>query len=132
MKRFLKLSRQGEGGFTLIEIMVVVALLGILTAVVIPNVLNLRNEGEEEAKQTEWHNIQTAVYAIMLKARSSKLDAGTYPMTVQTEADCHGVKATDTTTNPDVTYYLDDHLINGEFPLQQAYDIALDGSVTIH
>ena len=125
------MSSQGERGFTLIEIMIVVALLGILTAVVIPNVLNLMNEGEEEAKQTEWHNVQTAVYAIMLKAHSSQLDAGTYPMTVQTKTECHDVKATDTTTNPDVTYYLDDHLISGEYPLKQAYDIALDGGVTV-
>ena len=125
------MSRQGERGFTLIEILVVVAILGILTAVVIPNILNLRSEGKEEAQRTEWHNVQTAVYAMIIKAHSSQLDAGTYPMTVQTEADCHGVKATDTTTNPDVTYYLDDHLISGEFPLQQAYDVTLDGEVTV-
>jgi len=131
LERLLKLSRQGERGFTLIEILVVVALLGILTAVVIPNVLNLMNEGEEEAKQTEWHNIQTAVLAMMVQSDVSQLDGASAYDEIQTLVQVQGVTATDTVQDPDVVYSLDEYLMGGEYPLKQAYDIALDGGVTV-
>ena len=52
-----------EKGFTLIEILVVVAILGIIAAVVILNVFGFVGKGECEAYCTEKHNIQTAAAA---------------------------------------------------------------------
>ena len=135
LRRFIRLSRlprRGERGFTLIEILVVVAILGLLVAIVIPNILGLRNEGMEEAKQTEYHSVQIAVLSIIIKAHAPQLDSDAYPMTVQTVEQCHGVQATDTTIDPNVTFYLDEHLISGKFPLLQAYKITYDGKVTIY
>ena len=45
----------------MIEILVVVGILGILSAVIIPNIMGLMKEGEEEAKGIEHHNIQREV-----------------------------------------------------------------------
>jgi len=59
-------SRVSERGFTLIELLIVVAILGVLAAVVILNVGRFIGAGEEEAKDTEFSNIQAAVYAMMV------------------------------------------------------------------
>ncbi len=61
----MRLPSRGEKGFTLIELLIVVAILGVLAAVVIPNVGRFIGRGEEEAGETEFSNVQTAVIAMM-------------------------------------------------------------------
>jgi len=51
----------------------VVAILGVLAAIVIPNVGQFIGRGEEEAAETEFANIQSAVVAMMVDNQLSKL-----------------------------------------------------------
>ena len=70
----MKIPKRGERGFTLIELLIVVAILGVLAAVVIPNVGRFIGRGEEEAKDTEFANIQAAVTAMMVDNAISSLN----------------------------------------------------------
>ena len=53
-----------------------VAILGVLAAVVIPNVGRFIGRGETEAADTEFSNIQTAVIAMMTDNQLSSLPTG--------------------------------------------------------
>lgn len=62
----IRIPERRQKGFTLIELLIVVAILGVLAAVVIPNVGRFIGRGEQEAKDTEFANIQSAVHAMMV------------------------------------------------------------------
>ena len=61
---FNKLNHK-QKGFSLLELLVVIALLGILAAVAIPNVLRYIGESERTAALEEQHNILIAVSAAL-------------------------------------------------------------------
>jgi len=122
----LKLLSRGEKGFTLLEMLVVVAILGVLAAIIIPNVGHFIGKGEEEARQTEHHNLQTAVLALMTDAEVPFLDDNYTGVQEKTE-----VEAVTAGTAPN-NHSLDEYLIGGQWPLLQSYDISKIGSVSVH
>jgi prepilin-type N-terminal cleavage/methylation domain-containing protein len=58
-----KLSRNNQKGFTFIELMIVIAYIGILAAIAIPNYLAYRTKGQDSASIASAKNFWNAAMA---------------------------------------------------------------------
>jgi type IV pilus assembly protein PilA len=74
IKRLIKNLNHGNQGFTLIEMLVVLAIFGVLASIVVLNVGKFIGSGKSEAYQTELHNIQTSLLVMLAESTTGLLD----------------------------------------------------------
>jgi general secretion pathway protein G len=71
-----RLRRAVQAGFTLIELMVVLVIIGVLAALIVPNVLDRAEDARATAARTDVNNLMQAL-------KLYKLDNQRYPTTEQ-------------------------------------------------
>jgi general secretion pathway protein G len=76
MEKNMKKMKHNEKGFTLIELMVVIVILGILAGLIVPRIMGRPDEARRAKARIQLESLETAL-------KLYKLDNGTYPSTEQ-------------------------------------------------
>jgi len=67
-----KKNKRNEAGFTLIELMVVIVILGILAGLVVPRIMDRPEQARKQKAEVQIESLETA-------CKLFKLDTGSYP-----------------------------------------------------
>ena len=85
VRKLARTMYSGEKGLTLIELLIVIAILGIIAAVIIPNIAGFITAGNVAAANTEVENVKTGILGYYAKynvwpSESSNLTAAVPPL----------------------------------------------------
>src|SRR6478736_6353115 len=73
----MKINKTNKAGFTLVEIMIVVAIIGLLAAVAIPNFVRARTTSQQNACINNLRQIDGAVQTWALETKKAPTDTYT-------------------------------------------------------
>ena len=90
MKKFLKQLKENKKGFTLIEMIVVIAIIGVLAAILVPSMSGYLSTAKASKKEANARTVYTAAQAAVTALEITGGESGTI------------YKKTDTTLNTDL------------------------------
>jgi prepilin-type N-terminal cleavage/methylation domain-containing protein len=93
LKIALRNMKFGQKAFTLIEVLVVIAILGAVAGIAYPNVVKYMNHGQVEARGEELHNVQVA--ATVMLAESKQNDSANQIVPISGVSSFNRVETTD-------------------------------------
>jgi type IV pilus assembly protein PilA len=92
MTKAIQRRRAGDGGFTLIELMVVVMIIAVLIAIAIPSFLGFRNSARDRSAQSDIRNVLLVEKAVWLnKAAYTAVAADITAFEANAKIDATGV-----------------------------------------
>jgi type IV pilus assembly protein PilA len=77
LKTILRKLDLASEAFTLVELLIVIAIIGVLAAIIIPNVTGLSGSGQAEAAQAEAVTVQTAMDTMITKLGLTNVTSST-------------------------------------------------------
>jgi prepilin-type N-terminal cleavage/methylation domain-containing protein len=124
MRKVFKKLNCKQSGFTLIELLVVIAILGVLAAVAVPNVGKFMGRGKTESYNTELHNLQTGVMAMLADSQNGTLDAAYTNIADMSLVQVDGGSA-------NLSLYMTGLNLNGTVKSGCTYTISQDGGIIL-
>lgn len=77
-RQYMKIRTSGRGGFTLVEIMIVVAIIGMLASIAVPNYMKARTTAHQKTCISNLYNINGAIQSWATELNKAEGQAVTY------------------------------------------------------
>lgn len=115
--------RRKNSGFTLVEILIVVIILGILAAVVIPQFSTASNDARNSALQSDLQTLRSQTMLYKVQHLDTYPPGGTFATIMTSRTDINGNTGTDPNTYPYGPYLM-------KMPTNQFVPAAVGSNIT--